>query len=156
MCIRSISLLLSAALLSIGCSRTPSNTGEAENPRKASNAPVERDTRSAAAEFCTGKDGRPLLVSVVWNGEPLIFVLDTGAPRTGFDSSLKSRLGDPVGRITLQTSAGLLDCEEFACPDATVGWMAANILRTRTGRASPPYSVFSRRSQSAYCPAIVC
>jgi hypothetical protein len=59
-------------------------------------------------------------VPVVWNDESLIFGLDTGAARAGFDSSLKSRLGDPVGRTTLQTSTGLIDTEEFACPVATV------------------------------------
>jgi hypothetical protein len=69
-------------------------------------------------------------VPVVWNDESLIFVLDTGAARAGFDSSLKSRLGDPVGRTTLQTSTGLIDTEEFACPVATVGGLPLDGVET--------------------------
>ena len=127
---RSFALFLSAILLLVGCSHTSSTSAATKHPQKVSNAALERDTELAAVEFRTGKDGRPLLVSVVWNGEPLAFLLDTGATRTGFDSSLKSRLGEPVGRTTLQTSAGLVETEEFACPDVTVGGLPLDGIET--------------------------
>ncbi len=88
------------------------------------------DEQFAPSEFSTGKGGRPLLVPVVWNGEPLLFLLDTGAPKTGFDSSLKSKLGDPIGQITRRTSAGLVETEEFPCPTATVGGIPMDSVET--------------------------
>ena len=118
---RSVAILLIATLLTIGCSHAPPSTGETGNPQEVSKRSIERGTRFSAAEFRTGKDGRPLLVSVDWNGDPLIFLLDTGASKTVFDSSLRSRLGDLISRATLKTSAGLVAAEEFACPNATVG-----------------------------------
>ncbi len=124
---RSIILLLSATLLSIGCSREPANDVDAENSKKNTGVTLDRENRSG---FDTGKDGRLLLVTVHWDGEPLIFVLDTGAQMTCFDSSLKTRLGNPVGRVSLQTSAGLLDTEKFSCPDATVGGLALDGIET--------------------------
>ncbi len=127
---RSIILLLSATLLSIGCSREPASDVDAENSKKNTGVTLDRETRLGTTKFDTGKDGRFLLVTVHWDDEPLIFILDTGAQMTCFDSSLKTRLGDPVRRVSLQTSAGLLDTEVFACPDATVGGLTLDDVET--------------------------
>lgn len=128
---RAAVLFLNTALLSLGCSRAPLNTQEALDPPETATA--EHDPNVGAAEVRTGKDGRPLLIPVVLEGRTLTFLLDTGASRTVFDASLVSELGDPIRRTTVRTAAGLVDADEFACPDATVGGLPLGNVKSVLG-----------------------
>ena len=132
-----IAILLAGTFISTASSCAPSNVGasneeasSAEGPKDIRESPSDRGALHTRREFAVGKDGRPLIVPIVWDGDSFEFVLDTGATKTGFDVSLKSRLGDAVGKITSQTSAELAEFEVFACPNATVGGHALKGIET--------------------------
>lgn len=74
-----------------------------------------------AEEFTIGKGGRPVLVPVELDGRILQFLVDTGASRTAFDSSLKDYLGHSRGSTIVKTSAGRMSSDLFACPESYVG-----------------------------------
>ncbi|WP_425399954.1 aspartyl protease family protein [Aeoliella sp.] len=74
-----------------------------------------------SAEFVVGRDGRPLLVLVSLDGKDFRFIVDTGAGKTAFDRSLRTKLGVLRGEQRLRTSAGFLSVEVFDCPQAKIG-----------------------------------
>ncbi|MGC3967751.1 MAG: aspartyl protease family protein [Pirellulales bacterium] len=80
------------------------------------------------AEIATGKGGRPLLVPVDWDGSRYSFLLDTGAARTVFDTSLRSQLGAVREVQSGDTSAGQIALECFDCPPAKVGGLDLQVL----------------------------
>ena len=125
-------ILLASIFIATACSCAPNIEAPSEKTSCAEESREKRDSPSDGFElhtngrFVVGKDGRPLIAPVMWNGNLLEFIVDTGAPKTGFDESLKPRLGDAVGKYTMRTSAGLTESELFACPNVTVSGHALN------------------------------
>ena len=58
--------------------------------------PLENvDFPRLCGEFTIGKEGRLILLPVSVDGEEVLFMLDTGACRSGIDVSLRDKLGEP-------------------------------------------------------------
>jgi hypothetical protein len=117
-------LLLAALLTYIGFTACVTGQSSSESTQSSRADSEVRADVANPIEFNTGKDGRPLLVSVDWGDENFLFILDTGASKTGIDSSLKRKLGNPIGHTKLLTSAGPVDSELYACPQATIAGVA--------------------------------
>ena len=94
-------------------------------------------------EFQIGRSGRLILLPIKVDGATYSFLLDTGAIRSGFDSSMRPLLGEPRGTQVLQTFAGLKKVEVFDWPVATLG---EQTLRTRTPVACVDFAELRRAS----------
>ena len=125
---RAVLFFLHAMLLSFGC--TPSPISEPAAWNRPDTTSPECNINIESAEFQTGKDGRPLLIPLVWNGKTFTFLLDTGTSRTTFDTSLTSELGKPIGRTTARTTTGTIGTDLFLCPDVTVDGLPLSSLES--------------------------
>lgn len=73
------------------------------------------------AEFSIPTGGDCLTVPVKFNGKTYLFLVDTGATVTVYDTSLKSYLGKPIKTESILTADGKIDMDFFASPNATLG-----------------------------------
>jgi hypothetical protein len=80
------------------------------------------------AEFAIFPDGDALLLPVQFGGKRHLFLLDTGATNTIYDSTFRARLGDPIDKVSVETSGGPVELPIFQAPEASVGKMS---LRTQ-------------------------
>jgi hypothetical protein len=71
--------------------------------------------------FTISGDGDPLIVPVTIKGRQYPFMVDTGASRTIYDTSLRHLLGSSRGRVNLKGVRGEASLERFGPPDAFVG-----------------------------------
>ncbi len=81
--------------------------------------PENRNGLSLHGEFAIGKEGRLILIPVELDGQVYRFLLDTGACRSGFDTSLRDALGEQQGTQWLQTPAGRKRVPTYDWPEAT-------------------------------------
>lgn len=68
------------------------------------------------AEFPVGKNGRLLQIEAVVCGRPVLFLIDTNVSKTIFDLSLRPLLGEPQGRVELETTGERINVESFKAP----------------------------------------
>ena len=83
-----------------------------------SDEPLQLEPRG---EFAVGKNGRLILLPVRFGDRTISCLLDTGASLTGFDQSLRDKLGAPWGTRLLKTPAGLKRVETCHWPEVTLG-----------------------------------
>jgi hypothetical protein len=67
---------------------------------------------------------------VILNGKTLMFCVDTGAWKTIVDSSLRTELGQLLGKTTTATPSGFLEIELYRCPHASVGSLDLSIIES--------------------------
>ena len=73
------------------------------------------------AEFKIEKGGRDVLIPVRVQAQECLFVLDTGASHSVFDSSLRRFLDERIGVVEMRTAAEPVRLEQFDPPEAYVG-----------------------------------
>jgi hypothetical protein len=81
------------------------------------------------ARFPVANDGDALLLPVELGGTRHAFWLNSGATHCAYDSSLRSLLGDPIGRETVTTIDETASVDLFNPPDAKLG---KSSLRSRS------------------------
>lgn len=90
--------------------------------------PSAAESADLLDEFAIGKHGRPIIVPVTIDGKTLLFAVDTGSAISVFDTSLKPKLGEAKGRVTIRTSLGQGPVDVFECPDAFVGTLSLKAI----------------------------
>lgn len=75
-------------------------------------------------EFPIDGHGRLMIVPVTLDNEKLLFAVDTGSAISIFDTSLKPKLGETKGKVTIRSSLGQSRVDIFNCPDASVGMLS--------------------------------
>lgn len=73
------------------------------------------------AEFSIPTGGDCITVPVGFKNKTYLFMVDTGATVTVYDSSLKSFLEKPIRTESVLTADGPVDMDFFASPNATLG-----------------------------------
>jgi hypothetical protein len=124
-------LLLSGATCLSGESfRQPSpppSTVQGPRPQKLSTSDGKQhalEQETVIEQFKVATDGGALLVPVEFRGNRYWFVLDTGASRSLFDTSLRSILGDPIKSTTIRAPNRDLTVPVFRSPAGTMGKLA--------------------------------
>ena len=82
---------------------------------------AETKERQLMERFPVGKNGRLILLPLKFEHKTYSFLVDTGAPITLFDSSLKNRLGEVIRTIRVRTQNGVKQLLVFKSPKATIG-----------------------------------
>lgn len=75
------------------------------------------------AEFPIFPDGDVLLLPVQFEGKRYQFLLDTGSTNTIYDSTFRARLGDPIGKRSIETANRSIQLAIYQAPEASVGRM---------------------------------
>lgn len=96
-------------------------------PMHAQVAEAPHDSSLVLEEFDIPTDGDALLVSVTVNGRECVFMVDTGAYWTVFDTSLKPLLGTPVETRTVKTPLGSVQTDFFNFPPLKLGRIATEV-----------------------------
>jgi hypothetical protein len=85
--------------------------------------PIEppQATTNVIEQFDIGPHGDGLFVPVDCHGKRYLFLVDTGASNTIFDSSFRSLLGDPVVVRDVATAGSAMRIPGFKCPPVAIG-----------------------------------
>lgn len=81
----------------------------------------ELTTQTILAEFTFETDGYTIILPIRFKGEEYLFIFDTGASYTGFDTSLKPLLGDAKRTEMVNKLGGAISLEFFDAPKAFLG-----------------------------------
>lgn len=81
----------------------------------------ETNKKLLIERFSVGKYGRLMLLPLKFQGKQYSFLVDTGAPITLFDRSLKNRLGEVIRTIRVRTQNGVKQLQVFKSPNASIG-----------------------------------
>lgn len=89
--------------------------------------PLSAKPPQVLAEFPIFPDGDVLLLPVQFGEKQHLFLLDTGATNSVYDSTFRARLGDPIRKQQVETSDGSVQLSIFQAPEASAGKLS---LRT--------------------------
>jgi hypothetical protein len=87
---------------------------------------VPTNPSQVLAEFDIFSDGDQLLLPVEFDGKEQLFILDTGASMTFYDSAFYQQLGEALGIVKARTEQGFVEYPWFKAPDAFVGRLSLN------------------------------
>jgi hypothetical protein len=92
-------------------------------PNTVAAQPPSQPTTEAVLERFAFRKGGPLIVPVELHGRRYPFLLDTGASKTVYDTSLEPLIGEPLSTMEVQTANGKTVLRTYRPPDARLGTM---------------------------------